>query len=85
MIVFNYFENEIKLFCEQNSLDFNKVKLCPKCGNEQMLFIQHYEEDKAKEGLNDNEPAEILLFVKKNSNGTIDIKKGNKADSFLHI
>ena len=77
------YEKEIKSYCDTNSLDFEKVKSSPKCGNEQIMFVQHYDEAKAEKGLKNNAPADILLTITVDG-GHINIAEGENAKRFLN-
>lgn len=83
MKIMKQYENEIKLFCEENELDFNKVKSFPKSYNQEVLFVQYMDKNKAKLGLLDNTPAEVVLTIKLNSDKTVSIEKGKNAEKYL--
>ena len=80
------FENVLLQYCKENQFDIEKVRKSPKCGNDEVLYIQHVDFDKASNmGLaNPNKkPAEVLISVKKNANGGYDIEHGASALKYL--
>ena len=85
MKVLKPFETELKEYCKENNLNFSKVDSSPKCGNKSILFIQYVDFSKPIEGITNEEPAEILLTVIKNNDGTVSIEKGANADKYLHL
>lgn len=85
MNILKHFETELKEYCEKNEISYSKIESCPKCGNETILFVQRVDSSKASTGLNNEEPAEILLTLTKNSDGTITIEKGKNADKYLSV
>ena len=85
MIAFDIFANDIQQFCIKNNLDFNKVKASPMCGNETVVFIQRFVNDASNVGLNNEEPAEVILVAKKDDGGKVQIKKQKNTDKYLSI
>lgn len=81
MKIFDIFADAMQEYCKSNNLDFDKVKSSPKCGNETVLFIQHL--GNKSNGLEKNEPAEILLLAKKDEEGKIQVEKFKGADEYL--
>lgn len=69
MTMIKPFEKELKRYCEQNSLSYDKVISSPKCGNKEFLLIQYVDREKAAKGLRCEEPVEILLSVEIGDNG----------------
>ena len=56
-------ENEIKAYCEENGLDFEKAKKMPKCWGKDDIWLQHHDPEKGKNGLRDETPAPIVLKI----------------------
>lgn len=61
--LFTDWENEIKAYCIENGLDFEKAKNMPKCWGENDIWLQHHDPDKGKNGLRDETPAPIVLKI----------------------
>ena len=83
MSLIKYFEKELKKYCEQNSLSFEKICSFPRCGSEDVLFVQRVNREKKVSVI--NKPAEILISVFKDSNGKVMIEKGKNADKYLKL
>ena len=79
------FENILKEYCEENDFDYNKLVSLPRCGNDSMLFIQNYDSKETGNGLKNNIPAEIVLSVTIENDGTVSIESGENAKKYLHI
>lgn len=82
MKIFDIFASALQAYCSENKLDFNKVKESPKCGNETALFIQRLGD--SNKGLEESNPAEILLFAMKDENGSIFVEEYEGAAKYLH-
>ena len=83
MRFFDYFSNAFEMYCIDHNLDFNKVKACPKCGNESTLFIQRI--GSTSTGMKPDNPAEILLSANIDENGNILIKEYEGATKHLQV
>lgn len=84
MTIIKPFEKELKKYCEQNSLSYDKALSFPRCGNDKVLFIQHVDKKKATKGMNSKTPAEILLSATVADSGAILFEKGANAEKYLH-
>ena len=85
MSIIEPFKNELKKYCKQHSLDYNKVSSSPRCGNDKVLFIQHVDKTKVGNGMNSKEPAEILISATINDKGQIEITQGENAEKYLKL
>lgn len=56
-------ENEIKAYCTENGLNFEKAKNMPKCWGKNDIWLQYHDPDKGKNGLRDETPAPIVLKI----------------------
>ena len=82
------FENALMKYCKENQFDIEKVRKSPKCGNNEVLYIQHVDFTKtSKLGLADpsKKPAEVLISLKKNPDGSYNIEHGKSASKYLGI
>ncbi len=84
MKIIEQFKDEIREYCISNNLNFDKVISSPKCWNDKILFIQHLDPTKGNQGLLNEEPAEVLLTVRKIENDKITIEKGINASKYLN-
>lgn len=82
--MFDVFLLAIQEFCKANNLDYEKVKASPRCGNNNVLFIQRVNSASASVGLLDESPAEILLAARKGDDGIV-IEKRENTDKYLSI
>ena len=79
-----FFLLAIQEFCKANNLDYEKVKTSPRCGNNNVLFIQRANNASSSAGLLDESPAEILLTARKGADGIV-IEKRENTDKYLSI
>nr|DAV19218.1 MAG TPA: hypothetical protein [Bacteriophage sp.] len=82
--MFDVFLLAIQEFCKANNLDYEKVKTSPRCGNNNVLFIQRANNASSSAGLLDESPAEILLTARKGADGIV-IEKRENTDKYLSI
>ncbi len=82
--MFDVFLLAIQEFCKANNLDYEKVKSSPRCGNNNVLFIQRANNASSSAGLLDESPAEILLTARKGADGIV-IEKRENTDKYLSI
>lgn len=85
MKLIDSYESVLRQYCISNGLDYEKLKSLPRCGNEQVLYIQHCKKEKTGLGLKNSKPAEIVLTVEKKEDGTYDIAQGENAEKYLAI
>lgn len=82
--MFDVFLLAIQEFCKANNLDYGKVKASPRCGNDNVLFIQGVNDTSSSAGLLDESPAEIILSARKGADGIV-IEKRENTDKYLSI
>ena len=67
---FDEWENEIRKYCEENGLDFEKAKTMAQSSNQTMLLLQYFdpESESVKKGLGllDETPMPAVLWITKN-------------------
>lgn len=83
MKLVDYFKEELKQYCSDNEYNYQKLLRMPRCGNEEYLLIQHVDFDKAPQFIDDSEPAETVLEVRRLPNGKVTFLKGKNADMYL--
>lgn len=66
--LFNEWENEIKAYCDNNGLDFQKALKLPQCWGKNDVWLQYHDPSKGKNGLKDETPAPIVLKITRNGN-----------------
>ncbi len=70
---FKEWENEIKRYCEENNLSFERAKKMSGCYNENMLVLQYFDPEsesvKLGLGLRDETPMPPVLWVYRRKDG----------------
>ena len=61
--LFNAYKDQIKDYCIENNIDFEKVKKLPQCWGKNDIWLQYYDPIKGTKGLNDETPAPIVLKI----------------------
>lgn len=61
--LFNAYENEIRDYCLNNNLDFEKAKMLPQCWGKNDIWLQYYDAQKGVDGLRNETPAPIVLKI----------------------
>ncbi len=67
--LFDDWSNEIRSYCENNGLQFEKAKKMSQCWNKDTLVLQYHDPVKGKNGLLDETPMPLVLVIKKEANG----------------
>lgn len=80
--LFSQYENEIKKYCIENSLDFEKAKKLPQCWSKNDIWLQYYDPEKGKNGLKDETPAPIVLKIIIN-NGEVTFEQTENTKKYL--
>lgn len=62
--LFDEYQKEIKHYCDNNGLDFLKVKNMAQCYGKNDIWLQYVNENKGSRGLLDETPAPIVLIIK---------------------
>lgn len=61
--LFSDHEREIKEYCLQHNLNFEKAKKMPQSWGKSDIWLQYYDSEKGKSGLLDETPAPIVLKI----------------------
>lgn len=67
--LFDEWINEIKSFCTDNSLDFDKVKSMSQSWGKDFVALAYYDKSKGKNGLLEDTPMPLVLLIKKTPDG----------------
>lgn len=67
--LFSQYQSEIKKYCDESGLDFEKVLKMPQCWSNHDIWIQYHDPEKGKKGLIDETPAPIVLKISVNNDG----------------
>lgn len=63
--LFNEWEKEIKTYCLNNDLDFEKAKRLPKSWGKDDIALQYVDREKGRRGLLDETPAPVVLWIRR--------------------
>jgi hypothetical protein len=64
------YKEDIKNYCLQNKLDFEKIDKFPKCWNSEFIAIQYDDGDYSNvNGLLDDTPMPVVLLINKEEDG----------------
>lgn len=67
--LFDDWSNDIRNYCRDNNLDFEKAKNLSQCWGSNFLALQYHDENKQTKGLLDETPMPVVLVIeKKDSN-----------------
>lgn len=80
MGLLEYHERALREYCLKNGYSFQKLRSMPRCGNENVLFIQVLPEEST---VRDDTPAEILLTLEILDDNKTVFTKGKNADKYL--
>lgn len=80
--LFNAYEKQIKEYCISNNINFDKVKNLPQCWGKNDIWLQYYDPEKGKQGLNDETPAPIVLKIYVD-NGNVTIEQTEYTKKYL--
>lgn len=61
--MFSKYENEIRKYCSDNNLDFEKVKKMSQSWSKNDIWLQYFDASKGEKGLLDETPAPIVLKI----------------------
>ena len=67
--LFDEWENEIKKFCDENMLDFNKAKSMSQSWGKEHLALAYFDKSKGSKGLLDDTPMPMVLLIQKTPDG----------------
>lgn len=61
--LFSKYEGQIKSYCDENGLDFEKLSSFPQCWGKNDIWVQYHDPLKGKSGMKDETPAPIVLII----------------------
>ena len=76
-------ETEIKAYCDSNDLDYEKAKKMPKSWGKNDIAVQYIDKEKGKQGLLDDTPAPVVLWIRKDKNGSIIFEQTEHTEKYL--
>ena len=69
--LFDDWSTQIKEFCENNGLDFEKTKRMSQSWSKDVLVLQFHDPTKGVRGLLDETPSPVVLLVRKERDGNL--------------
>ena len=81
--LFDEWKNEIKRYCEQNNLSFEKAETLSQAWNESTVVLYYCDLEQGKNGLLNDIPSPMVLLIKKEKNGSLTFEKTEFTDKFL--
>ena len=85
MKLFGKFYKYLEEYCKNSMLSYDKIVKSPKCGNNDRLLILRVDYERAKLYRPDKDrPAEILLSVTANKDGSFTVVEGENAQKYLY-
>lgn len=61
--LFSKYEKEIREYCVNNNLNFDKACKLPQCFGKNDIWLQYHDPERGKNGLKDETPAPIVLKI----------------------
>lgn len=83
--LFDEWENEIKKYCKENMLNFEKARKLPKSWGKSDIALQYVDKEKGKKGLLDDIPAPVILWIRKKPDGRIAFEQTEYTKKYLAL
>lgn len=81
--MFNEWSDEIKKYCDDNGLSYEKAtRLCKSCGKD-FMFLQYYDPQKGGAGLLDETPMPLVLAIKRQLDGELCFEQTEYTRKYL--
>lgn len=85
--LFDDWSGEIRSYCRDNNLNFEKAKKLSQCWGKDFVVLQYYDPDSetVKKGLGmlDETPMPIVLMIKKGTNGKLVFEQTEHTKQYL--
>ena len=81
--LFEDWKPEIRKYCDENGLSFESAEKMAKSWGKNDIAILYIDKEKGKTGLNDDTPAPVVLWIKKNDDGKLYFEKTEYTDRYL--
>ncbi len=81
--LFDDWSDEIKKYCEQNGLDFEKAKSSSKSWNRNTVLLGYYDKTKGYNGLLDDTPMPVVLAIFKQNDGSLVFEQTEHTKKYL--
>lgn len=80
---FDDWSTDIKDYCQNNNLDFEKAKKLSRCWGNNFLVLQYHDKNKQTKGLLDETPMPIVLVIEK-KNSSLIFTQTEHTKKYLH-
>ena len=81
---FEDWANEIENYCRMNGLSFEKAKQLCRSANADSMFLQYHDPAKGNEGLRDETPMPLVLYIRK-ENGKLIFEQTEYTRKYLGV
>lgn len=81
--LFDEWSDEIKKFCDDNDLSFDSAKKLSQSWGKDDLVLQYYDKEKGKNGLLDETPMPVVLWIKRDKAGKLSFEKTEYTEKYL--
>lgn len=81
--LFDDWSEEIKTFCSENSLDFDKARLMSQSWGKNFVALAYYDKNKGQNGLLDDTPMPLVLLIKRENDGKLSFEKTEHTEKYL--
>ncbi len=81
--LFNDWESEIKEYCLNNNLNYDKARHMAKSWGKNDIALQYIDKSLGLNGLLDDTPAPVVLWIKRQTDGTISFEQTEYTRKYL--
>ena len=81
--LFDELSKDIKIFCDENNLSFEKAQKLSQCWGKNDLILQYYDKEKGKNGLLDETPMPVVLWIKRDEKGNLHFEQTEYTNKYL--
>lgn len=81
--LFDEWSKDIKKFCDENNLSFEKAKKLSQCWGKNDLILQYYDKERGKNGLLDETPMPVVLWIKRDEKGNLFFEQTEYTNKYL--
>ena len=82
--LFDDWTPQIKGYCDENGLDFEKAKQLSQSWGRDILVLQYHDPKKGKRGLLDETPMPLVLLIRRDKNGKLTFEKTQYTERYLN-
>ncbi|WP_044973714.1 hypothetical protein [Ruminococcus sp. HUN007] len=83
--LFDEWSDEIERYCIDNNFSFEKARKLSQCWGKNDLVLQHYDKELGKNGLLDETPMPVVLWIKRDSEGKLIFEETEFTKKYIGI